>query len=188
MRSGYVKSAFWLFLAISCFAVVALHALPAAREAIAVFSQTFSYVWHDLLDDQLFNVVLAAALGVYAILRIRHILHDAKKAPAESPMAAVRARVDVLDDQLVELLARRQQLIGTAATIKRANDIPARVPERVEEVLRRVALRAEAVNLDVALSQGLWRDIIEWSIAYEERLMIELPISDPGAGATGETP
>jgi len=187
MRSGFVKSAPWLLLAIFCFAVAAIHVADAAREAGAIL-----FSWHKLLDDQLLNVVLLAAVGFWAISRVLASWRD-KAAPSDSPLASVRTRINKLDDDLVALLARRQKLIQTAASIKWTNDIPARVPERVEEVLRRVAQRAKAENLDVALSQSLWCDIIEWSIAYEERLMSGPPASDPlnndpGAGVTGVKP
>jgi isochorismate pyruvate lyase len=86
-------------------------------------------------------------------------------------MAALRERIDALDKQLVSLLAERQRQIEAAAVVKRANGIPARVTERVDEVLRHVAICAEKENLDAGLAQTLWTTMIEWSIAYEERLM-----------------
>ena len=86
-------------------------------------------------------------------------------------MACVRQSIDDLDDELVALLARRQRQIEAAARIKRANGIPALVPERVDEVLRNVAAHAEKHNFDGGLANSLWTTIIEWSIAYEERLM-----------------
>jgi isochorismate pyruvate lyase len=96
----------------------------------------------------------------------------------KTPMAGVRQSIDDLDDELVALLARRQRQIEAAAGIKRANGIPALVPERVDEVLRNVAAHAEKHNLDGGLAKSLWTAIIEWSIAYEERLMKEAAEKD----------
>ena len=93
-------------------------------------------------------------------------------------MAGVRQSIDDLDNEIVALLARRQRQIETAARIKRANGIPALVPERVDEVLRNVAAHAENQNLDGGLAKSLWTTIIEWSIAYEERLMHEAAEKD----------
>ena len=103
------------------------------------------------------------------------------RAEALSPqdeMADVRRVIDALDAELVALLARRQRQIERAARVKPLLDIPARVPERIDEVLARVAEAAKREGLSVELSAKLWTRLIEWSIAYEERLM--------GEGAPGE--
>ncbi|WP_294540760.1 chorismate mutase [uncultured Rhodoblastus sp.] len=86
-------------------------------------------------------------------------------------MAALRLRIDALDEALVGILAQRQRQIEQAAAIKTQIGWPARIPPRVDEVLARVLTEAGRQNLDAELAQKLWTAIIEWSIAYEERLM-----------------
>eukprot|EP01037_Dinobryon_pediforme_P017990 gene17990-18226_t len=86
-------------------------------------------------------------------------------------MAEVRREIDRLDDEIVALLAKRQRQIERAAAVKPSLGIPARVPMRVEEVLARVADAAAREGLDQALAQHLWQEIIEWSIALEEKLI-----------------
>lgn len=100
------------------------------------------------------------------------------KAAAESDLKAmqdemsdVRRIIDELDDELVALLAKRQRQIERAAKVKPALGIPARVPDRVDEVLARVLGAARREGLSVELAMNLWTNIIEWSIHYEERLM-----------------
>jgi isochorismate pyruvate lyase len=88
-------------------------------------------------------------------------------------MSDVRATIDALDDELVALLARRQRQIERAAAVKPSLGIPARVPERVDEVLGRVAAASRREGMSAELAQSLWRALIEWSIAHEERLMGE---------------
>jgi isochorismate pyruvate lyase len=89
----------------------------------------------------------------------------------QDEMSDVRRIIDELDDELVALLAKRQRQIERAAKVKPALGIPARVPDRVDEVLARVlgASRREGLSVEVAMT--LWTTIIEWSIQYEERLM-----------------
>ncbi|MGO9388632.1 chorismate mutase [Rhodoblastus sp.] len=89
-------------------------------------------------------------------------------------MAALRLRIDALDEALVQILAERQRQIEQAAAIKTRIGWPARIPPRVNEVLERVAAEAGRKNLDADLARKLWTAIIEWSIAYEERLMKNL--------------
>jgi isochorismate pyruvate lyase len=95
---------------------------------------------------------------------------EAGKAP-NAEMAAVRENIDSIDAALVDLLADRQRQIEAAAAIKSRIGWPARIPPRVDEVLGRVAARAQEQRLDPDLARSLWSALIEWSIAYEERLM-----------------
>jgi isochorismate pyruvate lyase len=88
-------------------------------------------------------------------------------------MAEVRAEIDRLDRELVALLARRAAFIDRAAALKRIEGLPARIEERVREVLGNARAAAEAGSLDPALAERLWRCIVEWSIAREERTLRE---------------
>jgi len=103
---------------------------------------------------------------------------SAEKDIAERPqqalqdeMSDVRRLIDELDEELVALLAKRQQQIERAARIKPALGIPANVPERVDEVLAHVLGAARREGLSVEVAMTLWRALIDWSIQYEERLM-----------------
>lgn len=81
-------------------------------------------------------------------------------------MAEVRAEVDVLDRELVMLLARRFDYMRAAARIKPDRDM-VRDEARKAEVIANV--RAEAVRLGVpeALVGEMWEQLVEASIAYE---------------------
>jgi isochorismate pyruvate lyase len=89
----------------------------------------------------------------------------------QDEMSDVRRVIDELDDELVALLAKRQRQIERAAKVKPALGVPARVPDRVDEVLARVLGAARREGLSVEVAMNLWTAIIEWSIRYEERLM-----------------
>ena len=90
---------------------------------------------------------------------------------ANAEMAALRKKIDSLDEALVKLLAERQRQIENAAEIKSRIGWPARITPRVNEVLGNVAAQAEIQNLDLGLARSLWTVLVEWSIAYEERLI-----------------
>jgi isochorismate pyruvate lyase len=94
------------------------------------------------------------------------------KPPADCrDMTELRAAIDALDGQLVALLVQRAGYIDRAVEIKRSAGLPARIPVRVEEVVAKVVDRAAAEGLDPALVESLWRQLIEWSIAREERVL-----------------
>lgn len=86
-------------------------------------------------------------------------------------MAELRAAIDALDAQLVAGLARRTRYIDRAAELKPAEGLPARIGSRVEEVVARVRATAGAEGLDPDLVEALWRRIIDWSIAREEKVL-----------------
>lgn len=83
-------------------------------------------------------------------------------------MTDLRTLIDRIDRDIVELLALRQGCIDRAAELKGAEGLPARIPDRVEEVVARVRAAAADQGADAALVESLWRQMIEWSIAREE--------------------
>ncbi|QIK39523.1 chorismate mutase [Pontivivens nitratireducens] len=92
--------------------------------------------------------------------------------PADcNSMAELRAEIDRLDAQLVQMLVRRAAFIDRAAELKPAENLPARIDTRVAEVIDNVRGMAADHGLDPALAEDVWRTLIEWSIAREERLL-----------------
>ena len=83
-------------------------------------------------------------------------------------MAEVRAEIDRIDGHLVALLAERAGYIDRAAELKPLLGLPARIDDRVEEVVGKVRARAMSEALDPELAEAIWRRLINWSIAREE--------------------
>ncbi|NIZ13361.1 chorismate mutase [Phaeobacter sp. HF9A] len=93
-----------------------------------------------------------------------------RKPPQDcADMAELRQAIDAIDVELVKLLRDRADYIDRAVTLKRANGWPARIHSRVEEVITNVCRTAEAEGLDPELVEGLWRDMVNWSITREAR-------------------
>ncbi|MGL4404197.1 MAG: chorismate mutase [Notoacmeibacter sp.] len=84
-------------------------------------------------------------------------------------MIELRAAIDQLDGNLVQLLAQRAAYIDRAAELKSVNGMPANIPARVEEVVAKVKANAMREGLDPDLAEQIWRQLISWSIAREER-------------------
>ncbi|WP_102958318.1 chorismate mutase [Mangrovicella endophytica] len=83
-------------------------------------------------------------------------------------MTELRAEIDAVDTALFDLFAERMRYIHRAAELKRGTDIPAEVPERVEEVVNNARARAEAHGLDPELYGRFWRELVAAAIAEEE--------------------
>jgi isochorismate pyruvate lyase len=94
------------------------------------------------------------------------------KAPADcSSMQELRVQIDALDAEIVATFARRAAYIDRAAVLKQAEGLPARIDDRVQQVVDRVKARAMAEGLDPALVEDVWRRVIDWSIAREEQVL-----------------
>jgi isochorismate pyruvate lyase len=88
-----------------------------------------------------------------------------------SDMATLRNHIDAVDEQLITLLARRHALIAQAARIKERIGLPARIDDRVEEVVANAGRHAASRGLDPALIQNIWRQLVEAAIAQEDRFL-----------------
>ncbi len=109
--------------------------------------------------------------------------------PKDCPdMPSLRAEIDALDSELVALLALRAGYIDRAAEIKQEVGLPARIPDRVEEVVARVRARAEAEALDPDLVEGLWRALIDWAIRREAQTLGPDEAAEPAGGSAEGDP
>ncbi|MFE3255176.1 chorismate mutase [Nocardia sp. NPDC059091] len=78
---------------------------------------------------------------------------------APRSLAEVRTRIDLLDGDLIRLLAERQELVRAAATFK-ADEQAVRAPDRVERVVALARERADAAGLAPAVAEAVWRAMI----------------------------
>ena len=81
-------------------------------------------------------------------------------------MEHVRAEIDALDEQLVDLIAERFGYVDRAWQLKK-NPEEATVPWRINQVIERVRARAENKGIPPQLAEALWRQMIGWFIEYE---------------------
>lgn len=86
-------------------------------------------------------------------------------------MTELRVEIDALDGELIALLARRVSYIDRAVEIKSRDGLPANVQSRVEEVILKVKIQAEKHGFSPELTEKLWREMINWSIAREEQAL-----------------
>lgn len=86
-------------------------------------------------------------------------------------MADIRAEIDRLDAALIDLFAERATYIDRAAQIKIGVGLPARIDDRVEQVIDNVRRHALEKGLPPEPFETIWRGLVEWSIAREETLL-----------------
>ena len=86
-------------------------------------------------------------------------------------MSDIRKEIDRIDESLVKLLAERQRWVEKAVVTKKRERLPARDEARMRQVIDHVRVLARAHNVDPALVETMWTEMVEWFIAYEERSM-----------------
>ena len=106
--------------------------------------------------------------------------------PEQKALAALRAEIDSLDDQILELFERR---LAVAAQVGKAKDAPVGPhtklrPDREQAVQARVLKQCEPENREAV--EHLWREIVGWGLARQGRLQVHVwaPI-DPAKAVDG---
>ncbi|QFU08922.1 Salicylate biosynthesis protein PchB [Rhodobacteraceae bacterium THAF1] len=98
-------------------------------------------------------------------------MSDRRTAKECSNMSELRAAIDSIDRDLIELLAERVGYIDRAAQLKPAEGLPARTTDRIAAVVANVRALAEDKDLDPDLAEQIWRLFIEWAIVREEKVL-----------------
>lgn len=88
-----------------------------------------------------------------------------------------RVRINVIDEQILQLLRRRYDVIEDVAKIKARENIPATIPERVKEVRENAARLAAEKGLDEDFVRKLYVQLIEHSCETEESIMRRINFS-----------
>ena len=95
------------------------------------------------------------------------IVVDERPLPADcETMLDVRKGVDALDRALVLMLAERQRYMDAAARIKPDRDAVFD-QARIDDVVAKVLVSAEAHDLSPDIAEPVWRLLIDRCIAHE---------------------
>ena len=89
----------------------------------------------------------------------------------EKLLAEHRRRIDEIDDRIVRLLAERFDVVRDVARLKAAHRIPARLPERIEEVCARNSDQGARQGIDPKFLRQLYSQIIDASCSLEDELI-----------------
>ena len=81
---------------------------------------------------------------------------------------SLRQELDVLDSELVELLARRQRAVMRVAGVKSRTNVPLRDVLREARQIARLAEVARANGLDEHVIVRIFREIVDFSVRTQE--------------------
>lgn len=86
-------------------------------------------------------------------------------------LAELRAQIDVLDDQLLQLLAQRADLVHQVGSLKKDSGLEIYAPEREEQLLKGLLTR-NAGRLTAESIRAIYREIMSASLAVEKTIRI----------------
>jgi chorismate mutase/prephenate dehydrogenase len=95
--------------------------------------------------------------------------------PQARPLPLLRALVDALDHELLQLAARRMSIVAEIAAYKRQHHLRIRDPQREREILEDRARRAEEMGLPKGEMEALFRVLLRASRDHQAALRTELP-------------
>jgi chorismate mutase len=86
----------------------------------------------------------------------------------------VRAEVEKIDEQIIELIAMRTKLAEEILAAKREAKVEIDDPEQVKKVLRRAVDKAKARKLDARAVERIFEVLVEMNIHKQKELMRSL--------------
>jgi chorismate mutase/prephenate dehydrogenase len=94
--------------------------------------------------------------------------HPKSGQPPQSPspktgLDQLREQIDSIDQQLVDLLARRRQVVQQVAEVKQRHDLPTHHPAREENLISARRAQATQVGLDPDYVEDLFRTVLRHS-------------------------
>lgn len=103
---------------------------------------------------------------------------DATSAPgAPRPLPVLRAMIDALDRELLQLLARRMALVSEVAAYKRTHGLKVRDLAREQAVLHDRGERADALGLPREEIESVFRVLLRASREQQAALRAEVPVA-----------
>jgi len=82
-----------------------------------------------------------------------------------------RVQIDNLDDNIIQLISERFEIVKQVAKIKKQYNIPAHLQDRVEQVINRNIENAINSGINSELIKSFYIDLIDKSIKLEEELL-----------------
>ncbi|MEA2778468.1 MAG: 4-amino-4-deoxychorismate mutase [Rhodospirillaceae bacterium] len=95
-----------------------------------------------------------------------------------SDLEELRRRIDAIDDRIVALLSERFAVVRDVAAYKAPRNIPAMIPERIDEVRERCAAQGAELGIDPDFLRVLYSLIIDEACQMEEKLLAESGVKD----------
>lgn len=90
---------------------------------------------------------------------------------SEDYLSEYRKEIDSIDQEIIQLLAKRYDVVRNVAAIKAKNNIPIVIQSRIDEVLDHVENLAVTKNMPEDYARKIYKTIIDQACSLEENLI-----------------
>ena len=140
------------------------------RELIFDVSQTaLDLNFNGLMIDAAQQVTPERLVDIMNDLRIRQTSFG--EGDYASQISSLRSRIDILDDELLELLKKRMLLSDEIGKLKKANNVAILQNTRWHEILGKMILEGEKYNLSEEFVIKIFKAIHQESINRQEKIV-----------------
>lgn len=91
----------------------------------------------------------------------------------QKDLETLREELDYIDNQIMEKVSQRYEIIRKIAEYKKANDLPMMQPQRVDFVLKKAKKFAGKYDLDEIFLTNMYRLIIDYACKLEDIIIEE---------------
>lgn len=81
----------------------------------------------------------------------------------------LRDQIDQCDDQIMQALNRRLEIVQQVAKYKKEHQLPVRQPQRMTELTERLIKQYSSETLSPALIKKIYQLIMEYAIELEQK-------------------
>lgn len=97
--------------------------------------------------------------------------HRTMEKPVKEILGPYRAKINALDEEIIDLLRRRYDVIEEVGPLKAREGIASVLPDRVDEVCDRATALAAEKGLDAPFIRKLYEQLVEHSCNLEEEII-----------------
>ncbi|MBE7640964.1 MULTISPECIES: bifunctional 3-deoxy-7-phosphoheptulonate synthase/chorismate mutase type II [Salegentibacter] len=123
----------------------------------------------DAWSDAAQQITPATLIQIMKDLQIRKEISESEE--FQNKLGTLRAKIDVADNQLIELLSKRMKISDEIGQVKKAQNVSVLQTKRWNEILGKMVLEGEQHGLSEEFILRLFKAVHQESINHQEKIM-----------------
>ena len=123
----------------------------------------------DAWSDAAQQITPATLIQIMKDLQIRKEISESEE--FQNKLGTLRAKIDVADNQLIELLSKRMKISDEIGQVKKAQNVSVLQTKRLNEILGKMVLEGEQHGLSEEFILRLFKAVHQESINHQEKIM-----------------
>lgn len=91
----------------------------------------------------------------------------------KNKLATMRARIDTIDDQIINLMGKRMQIVDEIGVLKKENNVAILQVKRWNEILKRMTMEGKTYELSEEFVLDVYRAVHQESIDHQKKVINE---------------